>query len=1237
MANCTINQRNFASSPADMMHGLANLIYDATDWVQNKTDDLLSKLEGTNVDSHQKFVENNNKYMKRLMKINLNQRNHILDEIGKNAHMNGLSDSYTPGILHPTYVEDNNYLDFAQKVQSEEMRGNITTRMNNFQGYGEVANLYPDELGAFSSGTDVSKIYSFGSNSAGGYASTSESSFNIWNVGCETNSILYKTKKLYNERKINSIVARFGTGADMVSPIKYNGQIATQYGESRGRNLLTKEAEKGFGGGYNINGYKNPYCRVWTHHYKYDTIYKTMRPFSSIDTKDGRGGYNGTASLKDIHNWKNFQKHKLGERKEWGWKTDNDGYDKSVMANGMINYAPMYSSQEDKKIHTKQCMFSIENLAWKDFDPYNFENCLSWEQRGPNGGRIMWFPPYGLSFNETTQARWQGHSFIGRGEEVYTYQDTIRSGTLTFLMVVDHPSIIDYVFGQHNKKNGISDNDVNRYFAGCDRETLEDAAQPTPLTDEYSAYINYGDVELHNDLKLPETPQPKTPSASVDKITVSCYFPNNYSGVYDNNTFQDDDNKISSMKYLLMGYAGGIKHSGDVKDQKWELMDNSTLNSQKTVGDKENGISCHGYAMGNGIVVPDSDEYLIIQQQPRFTNNNKTMSGVEDAGWFYRVDYNPKFTWPTGDEKYKNTIDQVTSSSDKKRKIEQGYDYNANPGENKNESEKKVSFLQFCCGVMQTQKKQEDLLRFLKLSYPQYLEEKEESVYKTFIDLIEKIGKNEKKIKSVTAIGYSSKRQSGNSIGDKRNEYLAKQRAEMLKQLFNSSGIAKNNVEIQILDPQSSQGEMNENVSGQNETQNRRADLVIEFETEQTQTIAEVDNSAKQAKLDKYNEINKYIGYNRTERTEIIGGKEYYLYEETASDGTPSNRLWYNVEDWIGRKEEKDKIVNEYVKLENILNDASSSEEDIEYAAEKLDELDFGNPQGWRLFDEEIIKSGHYSGAKIKERNDEKNNLRYDQEYYFFKKLEANDNITYKKLVDKLQYFDPAFHSMTPEGFNGRLTFLNQCMRQGDTLVSVESNRQQASARNLAFGRPPFCVLRIGDFYNQTIIIENLSINYDFNGGINWDLNSEGIGVQPLLAQVQLSIKFIGGGDMSGPIRRLQNAMSFNYYANTSLYDNRTDRYNYEYDPKTGQNGAIIPESSWIYDAHTKGVISYNKNETNLVEKQILQKVKDIGKGLEVNPMYEKGQIKSIHGTTYGKDKNVSKGKWSLNNDDYLK
>ena len=131
--------------------------------------------------------------------------------------------------------------------------------------------------------------------------------------------------------------------------------------------------------------------------------------------------------------------------------------------------------------------------------------------------------------------------------------------------------------------------------------------------------------------------------------------------------------------------------------------------------------------------------------------------------------------------------------------------------------------------------------------------------------------------------------------------------------------------------------------------------------------------------------------------------------------------------------------------------------------------------------------------------------------------------------------------------FNARLTFLHQCTRQGATIGNSDMNAK--SAYNLAFGRPPICVLRVGDFYYTKIIINSLQLNYD---NPQWDLNPEGIGVMPMFAKVSINFTFIGGSDLAGPIARLQNAVSFNYYANTGVYDNRAEAV--EYAPeKTGK------------------------------------------------------------------------------------
>jgi hypothetical protein len=149
----------------------------------------------------------------------------------------------------------------------------------------------------------------------------------------------------------------------------------------------------------------------------------------------------------------------------------------------------------------------------------------------------------------------------------------------------------------------------------------------------------------------------------------------------------------------------------------------------------------------------------------------------------------------------------------------------------------------------------------------------------------------------------------------------------------------------------------------------------------------------------------------------------------------------------------------------------------------------------------------------------------------------------FDNISEKIKYFHPGFHSTTPEGLNSRLTFLHQCTRQGKSIGDE-------NVQNMAFGKPPVCILRIGDFFHTKVVIDSLSINYEGGGGIQWDLNPEGVGVQPMIANISLGIKLIGGQSIKGPINRLQNALSFNFYSNTEFYDLRSDYISTENDVK---------------------------------------------------------------------------------------
>ena len=521
-------------------------------------------------------------FMDRLMQINVNEKITTLLSLGQDAHLDGDATAITRDALNPTYARERNYLDFVDKVRSSETEGRFSTRRMVENGvYAETENLYPDELDRLE----------------GTYKE------NVWDAKDDMNSILYKTKRLFEGRKINTLISRFGTGADATNTnLRYNGSARTKFGESHGRNLLKKAAEKGGTDyRYNINGYSNPYCRVWTHHHQYDNYTKTIRPF------EGK-------SLSEIHDWgKQFDSEFAdkwtiakgnGEfdeyKRTYGWKSgNNNGWELSVLdtskgGDGLLKITPKYLGGLGKNIHTKECMFSIENLAWRDYDPYSFEKALSWEQRGPLGGRIMWFPPYGIQFNETTSVNWSSNTFIGRGEDVYTYVNTQRSGTLSFILLVDHPSVQDYATWHDGST--VSDTDLLRFYAGCDSmdpndpDSILSSVKPTPLTDEYIEIKPEQDKDEKGNedadkAKDPQNPKTQEPSYEEGKIVFYVFFPNNYSGIYDsvNYSMDDSDDYITSVNcisfpinYLLFGVGA----------QRYGCGYDSSDNSQSTGDDR---------------------------------------------------------------------------------------------------------------------------------------------------------------------------------------------------------------------------------------------------------------------------------------------------------------------------------------------------------------------------------------------------------------------------------------------------------------------------------------------------------------------------------------------------------------------------------------------------------------------------------------------------------------------------
>lgn len=1055
------------------------------------------------IDEYCSFTKKNRALMERLMKLNQTLQEERNEISGDNAAYNG--NSWQVDMENkqtPSYVEDIDYYNnYASVASSSEYTHEMSSsESKNYtihnQLYYTTKNLYPDDL------------------------NVQNSAIPQWKASNQR-SLLYKTQKLFHDRKIKTLISRFSTSSNGDSIIEKPTDTTSKFGMSHGNGLLRKNAEEGSSAdSYNINGYNNPYCRVWTHHYQYDMISKLIRPFNNgeEDSEDGM-------SLSDFHTWPYFGDDGEGNNNctgkdesdstdedeskaaKYGWKTGNVGWDLSVLnKNGFVNITPKYKGGGANNLHTKQCMFSIENLAWQGYDPYQFEQALSWEQRGPLGGRIMWFPPYGIKFNETANVTWSSHTFIGRGENVYTYSNTNRSGVLSFMMVVDHPSVLDYVSWQKGSENEINDTDVLRFFSGCDSDTLRNAAKPMLLTDEYiedtTDYNEYEEAVLAED---DDEEGDDEPSDTEKTITFYVFFPNNYSGYYDR---MGDD--VEAVAYLLDG-------NGTQKD--------SDKNDISLAFDDIDGTNGTGYEMGNAIGKDDSINYIIGSKITWSTAYKKNITSYQESDtkkWYYRIDGEYKI--PDKADQYKNCYDQsllIETNYYDDSNNDLNLDAESVKSAQEDDSDNLYSFAEVAAALMSESNRNSFISK--KMVDEENVEE--------LVDIFENYT-----LSSISGIGYSTSQgnNSDESTNTNRNYNLAYNRAEtVINWICENMSLTSDNSSISV---ESGKNVVSQNISDIDSKKYRNAKITLSFNKTEENSVAESEQVTTDSDGNEVSaSVQKYIGY--TSATDS-SGKTYYIKNDDSE-----TTYWVEVEEGSnkGLLKRVELVGNTITEI-----DTSGSKNDTERGS----------------YDTE---SGNSSG--------ERNSLRYDKEYYFFKELETKSPLIYDRLMQKIQYFDPAYHSMTPEGFNARLTFLQQCTRQGNTIGASDSGTSVAN--NLAFGKPPFCVLRLGDFYNQMIVIDNINISYDES---TWDLNPEGIGVQPMIANVNISFKFIGGGDLAGPIRRLQNAMTFNYYANARLYDNRADRIKYNWDDKT--NGAIDHDvdtsGSYYYSA-----AMYNNNDND--------------------------------------------------------
>jgi len=714
------------------------------------------------------------------------------------------------------------------------------------------------------------------------------------------------------------------------------------------------------------------YCRVWTKDRSYLNYSDTMKRQQNVRKYDD--------SILD---------------KPWNLNIapiSNGGRD----FNGSTNILP-----KGDGFYAKKYMFSIENLAWKSSNLQGFTvNDLPYCERGNNGGRVMWFPPYDLKVSEQNSAKWESNNFLGRPEPIYTYQNTERSGQISFKVVVDHPSILNLLVREHFK--GMSDeeseNYINSFFAGCEEIDFYD------LIRRY-ATITPDDAKLITDFlnkKIDVTTIKKFKSVTTTDV------------VKKEPPVNKDLTKEEKLPSISLNFANDWpkKTEGEYKGTKYSDLYTRHIGSDTWTGETNSNLTS------------------ILNEILSGTTTYKTSNAINDKKVLYGKDI------PTGE-----TTNYITlTQNDLVKEVTEGRTDYSTYGTQlttlKTDIEGGV-VTDIIVGIISSCSALADNEYNWKLSIRR--------TYSILLDVLDRIKKDGTNVKSLLDSKWPSS--------------------------FTGSKDSKTDIKLEI-------------------------------------TLKELGYTEFEGKL-------KLTTISAGE--EFVNEKNKNCSEQNFKYVSGANSLRVSAPVAFGCRQSTFKL--SYTKKQK--QDPQKPTEDPNITSKLVpveDNVFKPNKPPVDIMKRIIMKTL--------------------SECYYFQKLEENDPVVFKTLKDKLKYFHPAFHSTTPEGLNSRLTFLQQCIRPGDTIpVKGISDLADLNARNTSFGPPPICVLRVGDFYHSKIIIRDVNITFEENV---WDLNPEGIGVQPMIANVSLQVNFIGGQGLSKPVERLQNALSSNFYANTEMYDERS-------------------------------------------------------------------------------------------------
>jgi len=745
-----------------------------------------------------------------------------------------------------------------------------------------------------------------------------------------------------------------------------------------------------------------------------------------------------------------------------GRRFTNSVFDKTYN----LNIVP-YRGNESTNIQNgkvKKYMFSLENLAWRTSNRpgYTYEDLPDCE-KGPNGGRIMWFPPYDLTYGESVNTQWTDNTFLGRPEPIYTYSNTNRTGSLKWKIVVDHPSILNVIVDKE-LENESSNSTVNKvltsFFAGCTKYDLYELVKKFPMFTPSDVF------EVQQEIYYPEdvvTVVEGTYSETVETITIQDNIPQPSA------TPPPTAPPVTVPPTPTPTATATVTPPPTEPPPKIEPPKFGELifffHNDYPIAKDFPGTP--GYRQTN-------NDYLFWLNKYKDLESDYLNVGVyaDDLIRQFRGAQNKIFSY--GDPSRINKTSTVLASST--------YEQNT-----------------YLASYVDT--------RTTAISeFFNYIDEQFTNINGLLLQIAKFITEGGK-------IQFTLKGSASSLNTFDYNVNLAFRRIDSIKQYINNfeyNGVKLKQYieEGKIIIKELSEGET---VQLQ-DPKYKSVDCAKPFVNLKEEGVVSVNAMACR----------------RVRLVDIIATPPEIKIEEPSVTSEPSESITEST---------PPEVYSEYVEpATTIVPEVPQPTPRVTQIVTKTQTP----PQTIIEKQDPIVKQTLTQRSDLTKRLARK----LLTECNYFDLIKQKDPMIYDSLRSKLKYFHPAFHSITPEGLNSRLTFLQQCMRPGDTIPTVNKddngrvNLIYNDVTNSVFGAPPVCVLRVGDFFHTKIVIESISFSYD---EIPFDINPEGIGIQPMIAQIDLNFKFIGGHGLAGPVAKLQNALSFNYYANTEIYDERAE------------------------------------------------------------------------------------------------